>query len=136
MSVSAGAAAATIREWFDQLPDQSEMRSVLLEVPGGRTAPNADGFVVPTRIAAEDGDVVIDLDTPMEVRIRGLANARPASEDELLLEGFDELDMTWGGAGQRQTIRYRDGDARFVSGHRIGTQPEDHQQGVRWENPI
>jgi len=137
MSVSADSAAAAIRTWFAGVPDQSKVRSVQLELPGGREAPNADGLVVPTRIAAEDGDVVVELDAPMEVRIRGLANVRAVSEAELRLEGFDELDATWGSPGQRQTIRYRDGDAQFVSGHLAAAQrAQPQEEGVRWENPI
>jgi hypothetical protein len=120
VTVSPDRAIAAIKTWFAQLPDQNEMRTLMLELPDGRNAPNADGFVVPTGVVAEGDEVVIDLDSQMQYRFRGLSDVRPVDEAELRLEGFDELDVNWRRSGAR-IRRYRGGDARFVSSHDIGT---------------
>jgi hypothetical protein len=128
VTVSPDRAIAAIKTWFAQLPDQNEMRTLMLELPDGRNAPNADGFVVPTRVVAEDDEVVIDLDSLMQYRFRGLNDVRPVSETQLRLEGFDVLDVIWKRHGERLR-RYRDGDARFLSSHNIRTYPTSPQPG-------
>jgi hypothetical protein len=122
VSVSPDRAVATIKAWFAQLPDQTRMRSVTIELPIGRDAPNADGLIQLTRVVAENDEVVIDLDSGFQYRFRGLNDVRAVDEAEVRLEGFDELEVIWN-KPVPQRRRYRDGDARFVSGHNVGTYP-------------
>jgi hypothetical protein len=135
-SLSLHSVAATVQEWFDGLPPQDEGRSLSLELPDGRAAPNADGLIVPTEIAVEGDELVIRLDPPVELRFRGIARVTPVSEAELRLEDVDALEVTWKWAGQCQTRRYRNSSAGFTSLHLVGTEPAEPRQGVRWENPL
>ena len=137
MSVPPEDAAETIRGWFQRLPPQSEGHSISMSLPGGRNAPGSDSFVIPTRIGVEGDEVVIDLDTPMQLRFRGLGAVTDASETLLRLDDYDELEVSWGDPGQRRGVRYRDDSAAFVSGHLVGRgPPEPYPEGVVWENPI
>ena len=134
--VSPDSAATVVQRWFEGLPPQDQVRSLLLGLPGGREAPYADSFVVPKETTVEADELVIRLDPPTELRFRGIGRVTPVSEAELRLEDVGLLVARWQADGERRERRYRNASAGFVSLHLVGTQPAEPRQGVRWENPI